>query len=137
MHDERNALLYDQFITSTKTIVPSYLLTEQDTNNIDYNDDTNYYNAALYSTQQYYMLIITSSITSLLSVLGFFSIAISSYRRCSFSIYQRLIFIISIFDGLSSLSLLLHHILMPKYTRSYGLLLASGNMTTCSIIGTL
>lgn len=94
-----------------------------------------YYNSNMgLSAAQYYALVITSTVSSILSCAGSCSVTISSYREIQ-SIYQRLVLSLSIADAIGSLTNIFHPFLLPRYVRDYGLLWASGNASTCSAMG--
>ena len=87
------------------------------------------------SPGQYYSIVLVTIVTSLLSVIGSTFVAVASKQASKKSIYQRLVLGLSIGDAISSFSFILHPFMLPREMRDYGLLWASGNSTTCAIIG--
>lgn len=90
----------------------------------------------LLESYQYYIIFFITTVSCTLSLIGSFAITIASCKNFD-SIYQRLIFMISIADMISSTSYLFHPLLLPEWVQSYGLLFAIGNTTTCNVAGYL
>ena len=108
------------------------------------------------SEAQYYTLVGVSMFSSTLSMISSGIIVISASRKPSsstsmssasgtsnnnrshnksVSVYQRILLAMSLTDVIGSFFLLLHPFLLPRYTREFGMRLASGNSATCSLAG--
>ena len=104
------------------------------------------------SEAQYYTLIGVSTFSSTLSMISSGIIVISASRKPSsstsaaprtsnnggnksVSVYQRILLAMSLTDVIGSFFFLLHPFLLPRYTREFGMRLASGNFATCSLAG--
>lgn len=95
----------------------------------------NEHNKTMLLPQQYYALIILSVVSATLSVVCSGTIVLASCKDKTKSLYQTLIFALSLADLIGSFTTIFHPFMLPRRTREEGLLWASGNDATCSVAG--
>lgn len=75
---------------------------------------------------------IACTVSGTLSFVGSLAIVLSSYKQIN-SVYQRLIFMVSVCDIVSSLSVIFHPYMLPEYLRDLGMPWAAGTQKSCQI----
>ena len=87
------------------------------------------------SSRQYHTLVGLSMSSATLSSVCSGATILASWKGKAKSLYQTLIFGLSLVDLVGSLATILHPFMLPRQTREDGLLWASGNDATCTLAG--
>lgn len=87
------------------------------------------------SPGQYYSLVLMCMASASMSLICSGAVVIATWKAQTKSLYQTLIFGLSITDLVGSFATIFHPFMLPRHTREEGLLWASGNDATCTVAG--